>query len=160
MSIKLLLRALLMVSLIGPLMFAQQTVIKSPKAQRVVDGKATPDLIPDDIANRMVLLSFSVSSANAPREVARQNAHLLSLGIEGTEADAVRAVLKSFRAEYDDFQARQKTEKIRGASAIKNALVHKAMNNLSQVLTAQHLAALSRYVQERKNHMITTEVAQ
>lgn len=148
------------VLLVSTFATAQRSSKSARMNRRVVDGKMTPEQIPDKIAYRMVLLSFSVPENPTPSHQARQAAHLQALGIVGAEADAAREVLRSFQSEYTQFQKRQKDEKVKGARAIKGELVRRTISRLSTVLTPDHMTALDNYVQERKRHMMTTEVEQ
>ncbi len=135
-----------------------QTAAKIAPPPAVVDGKVTPNLIPDHVAYRMVLLSFSVPQNPTATDIRRQTAHLTALGLNAAEMDAAKQTLRTFREQYDLGQSRQKYDKTTNHRAFKKNLVQTTLQQLSKALTSDHMAAFTEYARSRKSYIVTTEV--
>lgn len=144
--------------LVGITLMAAQTPSSGAQQQRVIDGRTNPAAIPDHVAYRLVLLSFSVGSNASAVDLKRQEAHLRMLGFTDSEKESFRQVMRDFRSQHERWQAKQKNGTAKNSREFKKQLVQRTRAAIAEVLTPQHLADFDRFVQARKANIVTMEV--
>jgi hypothetical protein len=80
---------------------AEQTATVTPDPPGTIDGAKNPELIPDGVALRMIVLAVA-ESTNAPEEQKeRARAKIASIGLSDEDAAAFLALLAQFQDEVD-----------------------------------------------------------
>lgn len=126
----------------------------------VIDGKKNPELIPDHVAYRMVLISLTVPTDGSatPQDFDHQNAVLTELGLTGPQRAAFVELLTRFRSGYDGIQKEGNTlHPKKGLKELKKGLVQDHLQKLLAILSAEQLAKLQRLCAKAKAHIVTTE---
>jgi len=122
-------------------------------AQRAtINGGQHPELIPDSVAYRVVLIAHSRNST--PAEAAASEAKRGRIGLSSAGLAQYGNILTNFRTQYDALANTQAPGPT--VAAAISALVARTRSELAN-LPAPDAAAFARFVQAEKAHMVTSE---
>jgi hypothetical protein len=123
-----------------------------------IDGSQHPELIPDEVAWRMLLLSTEESGASTTRAIAIKNAQLQQAGIAGADLNAINPQLTrfhSYRVSVDRALQDQSISTDLRASLMqqREALFRDTQTAMEKSLSKEGLQALQEYIQTIKRNI-------
>lgn len=142
---------------------------ESPPAGRVIDGSRTPELIPDSIACRFVLLSLALPPAPTELEVLKQAQRINRIGLDEADRQALTTLLSGFSRDYSEWKVKLgrvvpasrppshlttgDAEVRRKLAAERDSIVQHYRNLVEERLSAAGRAKFSDYVRGEKRKM-------
>ena|ERR1700722_5228880 len=128
-----------------------------------IDGSVNPEKIPDLTAYRLFFLVAGTTPNPKPEEQARQQAHVMKIGLSGQDNQLLIPILNEFRAEYADLiqhyngsaKAASASEQIADTKAflaLRDNLVQATRDKLT-TLTPEGAVRLDQHVQTEKRRM-------
>jgi len=133
-----------------------------------IDGAKSPELIPDDVAYRLVLLAVAEREDATDAQKARYRAKVASAGLNEDDTEAFRVILAAFQKQLDALNAQANEilardplpyagtpdyQRLVVLSKQREPVFAQAMSALPARLTADGLAKLQSYVQKVKRGM-------
>ncbi len=97
---------------------------KSYAQHIVIDGSKTPQLIPDVIATRLVLMSIAQPPNPAPTESAKRELRLQRLWLTPADANAVRRIADSFLSDYTEWPSSYSSQDAAASKATRITLIN------------------------------------
>lgn len=134
----------------------------------VIDGSVHPELITDNAAYRLFLLSVVPSSKNSDNEKTRQHLVLSQqAGLNSVEELFTQQILTDFRAQYDSLVATYNAAAVKALNengsvdtaalhkflAARDQLVEHTRARLASGLSANTQSSLHKHVQSEKSRM-------
>ena len=123
-----------------------------------VDGSKTPDLIPDRVALRLVLLSFTVSDSPTPLEMKKQDSSLRRIGLSDADKSLLRQQLTAFAAAHARWNDKLVAARLGGGSPGLNdegwGIVEDTRQALDRHLSSEGRARLAAFITQAKAHMV------
>jgi len=130
----------------------------------VVDGAATPELIPDSSAYRLFLVVVGVSSSPSVEDAARQTTNVAKIGLSDSDSQALIAVANDFKVAYesamaaynttaDALQAGGQVPDVDSFIAQRDLLVESTLAKLKSTLSPPGMAKLHAHIQSEKRGM-------
>ena len=77
-----------------------EDLVHNHRESTVIDGSATSDLVPDQVAERMVLLTLGLPKKAAPEDLARQAAFVRDIGLSDEDSVVLIAEANEFVRGY------------------------------------------------------------
>jgi hypothetical protein len=148
---------LLACSLSAALILLAQTQTPGPHG---VDGSKTPDLIPDDVAYRFVLLSLIVPDNPTQLDLFKHNARLKRLAMDSANKQRIEGVLVAFAREYTAWQSSISSVPTTNLAELqhlqieRDALVSKYESLISSQLSRESALIFKQYVTSQKTKMV------
>ena|ERR1700741_3375169 len=140
----------------------QTTHEHSAQVDDRIDGSVHPELIPDNVAWRLYLLTVSENPVALPNETKRQNARLKNAGLEEAHIQAMVPILADFKVQYSALielynKSPEVTANTNDGLALfllkRDALVQKTRHSIKSSLPDAVNAKLEAHVKEQKAHM-------
>jgi hypothetical protein len=130
-----------------------------------IDGAKNPELVPDNTAYRLVLMSLTVPARALQADTDRQNSHLYRLLLPKPDHDALTVTIADFRDKYaalvdaynqEATAALEKNEiaDVKPFLAKREALINDTRNALSAGLSDTAMAKFHSYVMGQKSFML------
>jgi hypothetical protein len=139
-----------------------------PDPPGTIDGSKTPELIPDDVAYRLVLLGIAEPENATPAQQARFRAKIASAKLDVDDTQALVVILAAFQKELDALNEQSKQIRLRtpipmgGTPAYQQlaelskqrlSVVAEAMGALPARLSPAGAAQFEAYVKAQKRGM-------
>ena len=133
-----------------------------------IDGAKNPELIPDDVAYRLVLLAVAEREDATDAQKARFRAKIASAGLNAEDTEALRLILAAFQKQLDALNAQANQilardplplagtpdyQQLVELSKQRQPVFAEAMSALPARLSVGGLAKLQAYVQNAKRGM-------
>jgi len=120
----------------------------------IVDGAATPNLIPDALAYQHFLTAIAAHPFPSTEEQARQSAQLSALGLSPADRQALIANLAPFRAQLDNIQSARAAvgsgpsapTQLMNLRSQESTLAATTLQKIQGSLTADGMSLLDQYV--------------
>jgi len=147
---------------------AAQPQTAQPDPPGTIDGAKNPELIPDDVAYRMVLLGIAEPENATDAQKARFQAKIASAGLNGDDTQALLGILGTFQSQLDALNAHTNLilasdpiplagtpdyQKLVDLGKKREPVFTQAMSALPARLSADGAAKLLAYVQNQKRGM-------
>ena len=145
------------------LVFAQH---EHPAAQ-TIDGAEHPELIPESVAQRLVLLNIGISDPTkaTEQELQRQQAVIEQIRLSDNDAVSLLQIANQFVSEFHARVEKHNTEARAGNEPDisklvrdRDILVASTMDHLKSALSKPAYAKFVEYIRNERTRMKTTEV--
>jgi hypothetical protein len=141
-------------------------------APGTVDGSKSPELIPDNVAYRLVFVSLAIPPNATAAQQRRQGAFLARIGLNESDSLVLLTKLSSFYTRYADFRKHENdaADQARGTGVPidgtwvrlsiqrRDALVQSVRDELRTVLSPNGMNLLDTFVQKEKRGMTIASV--
>jgi hypothetical protein len=133
-----------------------------------IDGAKHPELIPDDVAYRLVFLAIAEPESAPPARLALARAKIAPAGLSADDTAAFLTLLTAFRKEFDALNAQETdllqrnfavhplstvAEQLRGIRAQRAKLFADTIAALPARLSDEGMAKLEEHLQREKHAM-------
>jgi len=147
---------------------AAQPSTAKPDPPGTIDGSKNPELIPDDVAYRMVFVGVAEREDSTEAEKARFRAKIASAGLDDEDSEALFRVLAAFQKQVDALNAQAQEIRVRSPiplagtpdyqqlvelSKKRQPVFREAMSALPARLSLEGAAKFQTYVQNEKRRM-------
>jgi hypothetical protein len=124
----------------------------------MIDGSKQPELIPDEVAWRMLLLSTEESGTSPIRSIAIQNAKLQQAGITGPDLNAIKPQLNRFHSNRVAVDTALQDQSISAELRVslmqqREALFRDTQMAMEKSLSKEGLKGLQEYIQTIKRNI-------
>lgn len=122
-----------------------------------VDGSKTPDLIPDDVAYRFVLLSLIVPDNPTQLDLSKHTSRVKRLALDSANKERLEDLLAAFGREYTAWQSSVSSLPATNVAELRierDALIGKYKSLILSQLSPEDAVIFGQYVTSQKTKMV------